>query len=282
MIPDKAPSRGYLHEDFRLFRLEDTAMTPVDWHYHRFHKLLFFLSGHGGYAIEGQDYALEPGDLLLVPAGAIHRPRMVDTQPYCRFVLYLKTSFLEGLSSRETDLTMPFRKAMEQYAFALRPGREGRFLSLLEELAQAQNTEAFGQDLLCQALVTRLLVELTRSREDGRARYVVSASCDDRIVAILKYINLHLGSPISIESLARQFCISRYHMMRRFKAETGCTIHGYVTEKRLLLARKHMSAGMNPTKVSHLCGFGDYSTFSRAYRRRFGVSPSTSLPPESP
>ena len=37
--------RGYLHEDFHLFHLCDAMREPVDWHYHTFHKLIFFLGG---------------------------------------------------------------------------------------------------------------------------------------------------------------------------------------------------------------------------------------------
>lgn len=64
-------------------------------------------------------------------------------------------------------------------------------------------------------------------------------------------------------------------MMRRFKAETGYTIHGYLTEKRLLLARERIRAGEALGQVSEACGFQDYSTFSRAYKR--GLEPALTL-----
>lgn len=111
--------------------------------------------------------------------------------------------------------------------------------------------------------------------------HAASASCDEKIVAILKYLNLHLTEPQSVDRLSRQFYISKYHMMRRFKAETGYTIHGYLTEKRLFLAREKIAAGEPLRQVSEGCGFGDYSSFSRAYKKRFGVSPNVPLPPEA-
>lgn len=107
---------------------------------------------------------------------------------------------------------------------------------------------------------------------------MASASCDEKIVSILKYLNLHLSERQSIDSLSRQFYISKYYMMRRFKAETGYTIHGYLTEKRLLLARERIRAGEALGQVSEACGFQDYSTFSRAYKKRFGASPNAPIP----
>ena len=68
--------------------------------------------------------------------------------------------------------------------------------------------------------------------------HAASASCDEKIVAILKYLNLHLTEPQSVDRLSRQFYISKYHMMRRFKAETGYTIHGYLTESGFLVGKK--------------------------------------------
>ena len=64
-------------------------------------------------------------------------------------------------------------------------------------------------------------------------------------------------------------------MMRRFRAETGYTVHAYLTGKRLALAREQIAAGMPILQAASACGFGDYSAFCRAYRRQFGQPPSS-------
>ena len=58
--------KGYLLEDFRLFHLKDHGEAKVDYHYHEFYKLLFFVSGSGGYFVEGKRYSLAPGDIVLI------------------------------------------------------------------------------------------------------------------------------------------------------------------------------------------------------------------------
>ena len=50
---------------------------------------------------------------------------------------------------------------------------------------------------------------------------------------------------VSIDDLAARFYISKYHMMRRFRAETGYTVHAYLTGKRLALAREQIAAGFS-------------------------------------
>lgn len=218
-------------------------MGPVDWHYHSFHKILVLLAGRASYAIEGQSYALEPGDVVLVPRGSIHRPEIAPGQAYERYILYIAPEFLQKASTAETDLGSCFRLAAEKYSYVLRPDREVRIVRLLETLRDSQAAPGYGQELLDKALVTQFLIAVTRDLEARQLQYVASASCDEKIVSILKYLNLHLSERQSIDSLSRQFYISKYYMMRRFKAETGYTIHGYLTEKRLLLARERIRAG---------------------------------------
>ena len=250
----------------------------MDWHYHSFHKILVLLAGRASYAIEGQSYALEPGDVVLVPRGSIHRPEIAPGQAYERYILYIAPEFLQKASTAETDLGSCFRLAAEKYSYVLRPDREVRIVRLLETLRDSQAAPGYGQELLDKALVTQFLIAVTRDLEARQLQYVASASCDEKIVSILKYLNLHLSERQSIDSLSRQFYISKYYMMRRFKAETGYTIHGYLTEKRLLLARERIRAGEALGQVSEACGFQDYSTFSRAYKKRFGASPNAPIP----
>lgn len=278
MDQENASRRGYLEEDFRLFHLKDAVMGPVDWHYHSFHKILVLLAGRASYAIEGQSYALEPGDVVLVPRGSIHRPEIAPGQAYERYILYIAPEFLQKASTAETDLGSCFRLAAEKYSYVLRPDREVRIVRLLETLRDSQAAPGYGQELLDKALVTQFLIAVTRDLEARQLQYVASASRDEKIVSILKYLNLHLSERQSIDSLSRQFYISKYYMMRRFKAETGYTIHGYLTEKRLLLARERIRAGEALGQVSEACGFQDYSTFSRAYKKRFGASPNAPIP----
>ena len=74
--------RGYLREDFRLFHLKGPMEEQLDWHYHTFHKLIFFLGGTSSYGLEGRSYPLEAGDVILVPQGCVHRPEAAPGAPY--------------------------------------------------------------------------------------------------------------------------------------------------------------------------------------------------------
>ena len=81
--------RGYLDRDFRLVHLKDSLAPRIDYHYHEFDKLVFFLGGRVTYVVEGVTYFLRPWDILLIQHNLIHRPIIDASEPYERVVLWL-------------------------------------------------------------------------------------------------------------------------------------------------------------------------------------------------
>lgn len=101
-----------------------------------------------------------------------------------------------------------------------------------------------------------------------------SYTFDSQIASILQYINHNLKEDLSVETLSARYYVSKYHLMRKFKQETGYTLHNYIVNKRLLMARTLISNGMPVTKAAQESGFTEYSTFSRAYRKQFKTTPA--------
>ena len=264
--------RGYLHEDFRLFHLRGAMEESVDWHYHTFHKIIEFLGGESGYGVEGKQYLLQPGDLVLVPQGCIHRPEAEPNAPYERRILYLSPEFLRRAGG-SCDLAACFDRAREEFRFVVHPA-DGTGGGQLTALEHAEREDAFGRELLAQSLLFQFLIGLNRAMAGNTLQYAKPAAYDRKIEAILRYLSEHLTEPVSIDDLAARFFVSKYHMMRQFRAQTGYTIHGYLTGKRLMFARAMIAAGTPVLQASEESGFGDYSAFLRAYRKQFGAAPN--------
>ena len=264
--------RGYMHEDFRLFHLRGAMEESVDWHYHTFHKIIEFLGGESGYGVEGKQYLLQPGDLVLVPQGCIHRPEAEPNAPYERRILYLSPEFLRRAGG-SCDLAACFDRAREEFRFVVHPA-DGTGGGQLTALEHAEREDAFGRELLAQSLLFQFLIGLNRAMAGNTLQYAKPAAYDRKIESILRYLSEHLTEPVSIDDLAARFFVSKYHMMRQFRAQTGYTIHGYLTGKRLMFARAMIAAGTPVLQASEESGFGDYSAFLRAYRKQFGAAPN--------
>ena len=272
MEPLQYEKRGYLNEPFRLFHLANGSHQEIAYHYHTFHKIIILLAGRAGYAIEGEGYALQPGDYVLVGRGSIHRPIVEQGDFYERAILYISPEFLQEQSRGGDDLETCFRQAQRDFRYVYHSGGGDRVRELFGLLEQSQQEAGFGAALLQRALFTQLMVEVNRISLAGDT--VSAAAGDSKVVALLQYLNAHLTEGLTIDELAARFYISKYHMMRRFRDETGYTIHGYVTEKRLLLAQQLLEQGIPSGEAALRCGYQEYSTFSRAYKKQFDRSPS--------
>lgn len=97
-----------------------------------------------------------------------------------------------------------------------------------------------------------------------------------RINQVTTYINDHLQQTLSLEALARVAGFSPYHFHRLFKKETGETLNEFVTRRRLERAIALMKASrrLSLTQIAIECGFSELSDFSRAFKQRYGISPS--------
>jgi len=266
--------RGYLLENFRLFHLKSKGGTQVEYHYHEFCKILLLVQGSGGYYIDGQRYLLRSGDILLLDAHSIHRPELDGEIPYERIILYISPEYLRHQSTPDCDLRSVF-SGEKGHVLRLPESRKQQLFRLAAALERDLQAEAFGREVLGSAQLLRLLVEIGRNRENPESdRPSPMMPKSKRIVQLLQYIDEHLSEDLDADILAKAFYISKYHLMRLFRQETGTTIHLYITQKRLVKARELMDSGMRATEACYRCGWRSYSSFTRAYNKHLGTTPT--------
>ena len=269
--------RGYLSEDFRLFHLKDDRGANVGFHYHEFHKLVFLLSGSGSYNVEGRHYQLVSGDIVLVGSRSVHKPQFEPGITYERVILYISPELLRAGSTSDYSLEALF-SGERGHVLRSGDGFRRKMLSLAAELEAEMASAEPGASILARCVLFEMLVQIGREMTMRVAALPgPSSPKDEKISEILRYIDSNLAEDLSIDELASRFYISKYHMMRRFREETGSSIHTYLSDKRLLLARDLINEGVSATDACFRSGFRSYSAFSRAYGKLFGVTPTGRL-----
>ncbi|MBR6259121.1 MAG: helix-turn-helix domain-containing protein [Oscillospiraceae bacterium] len=267
--------KGYLREDFRLFRLKDQKGGGGNLHYHDFDKIVFFISGRVNYMVDGVTYPLAGGDVLLVRRFALHRADIDVSEPYERVIIYIGTDFAERCSTEDTRLLMCFDDTQRSGKCLIRGGKGSRGLwESLSRLESAAASNDYGADVLARAEIVRLLVLICRMGKGRPENPNVDDKSLKRIEETLRYISENPAEDLSVASLASRCFYSRYHFMRLFREVTGMTVHNYVREKRLMRAARLLIRGTSSAEAAALSGFGDYSAFQRAFKEEFGVSPS--------
>ena len=256
---------GYLNSDFKFFHLKDNTRKDFPFHYHDFNKILLFLQGDVTYTIEGKSYELQPFDLVLVRAGELHRPVIHSESAYERIILYLSPEFIAQYSGESYAsahvLRIPYFKGSTLY----------HTIKALEN--SYEHPEEYAQELSQRLLFLQFMIHLNRVAISDNLEFLETSTSNTKILECLDYINTHLQEKLTADVLADRFFVSKYYLMHSFKEETGRSMGSYITTKRLLLARQYISGGMPSTQACYECGFHNYSTFYRAWKKLFGTSP---------
>lgn len=263
-------SEIYNDDDISFHHTLDVKPDPSAFkmHTHTYYEMYFFISGKGVFHIEGSNYSLHPGDILLMRPAEAHYIEIDPSVPYERAAFHFSESIFSVIDPC-SSLIKPFtdRLAGELNMYRKKDFPEYKYTSYMNTLF----SELSSERLRILSAVISFLVEIQPVFE-----YHKENSMPDRahtVSLILHEINGHLTEELSLESLCSTFYMSKSQMCRIFKKNVGSTIWAYITAKRLLLARDMLISGMLPTQVYTACGFKDYSVFYKAYKKHFGKSP---------
>ena len=269
--------RGYLDRDFRLVHLKDSLAPRIDYHYHEFDKLVFFLGGRVTYVVEGVTYFLRPWDILLIQHNLIHRPIIDASEPYERVVLWLGRDWLARRSDPGEPLDACLDHSREAGFHLLRTAEERRlgYARAIGHLEDSLRSEEFGARRMADTLCQQILIHVNRDllRANTAQSETDSYRVDPKMEEVLRYIASHLEEDLSVDALAGRFFMSRYYLMHRFKEVTGSTVHQYTVQKRLLRAGELIREGVPVMKAAEQAGFPEYSSFLRAFQSTFHPSP---------
>ncbi len=263
-----------LRRRYEAFRCKGSYPEERMLHHHDFYEVNLFWSGSMDYNVGSRIYHLTPGDILLISPKELHQP-MTDPEGVERQVLWIDKSYLERSVEYGVDLAACFDLEAPNHTNCLRYKDEmvQHIATLIERIMEENGSEEYGSDMLAETAllqvmtyINRLVLRSDRSGEQtDRSGSLVSK--------VLSHINVHYTEELTLDSLAARFFISKYHLSREFLRITGTSVHRYIIQKRLVMAKQYLSEGRPSSEICQRCGFGDYSNFYRAFKNEYGISP---------
>lgn len=240
-------------------------------HMHSNYEIFCFLGGDAKYIVEGTSYPLHKGDFVLMRPSESHHICILSPKEYTRIAInFSPINFADVLTSH---LMQPFHDR-PLGKFNHYPSAHFSANHLLHYINKICQTDAVQ---IKSAYLTAFLNELNPLYEKLKTSDITSEP--NTLSYIIQYINENLTEDLSLSHISEKFFISKSQINRNFKKYIGSTLWDYIINKRLLLAKRQIDEfGRAPTKVYLDCGFKDYTVFYRAYRKKFGISPSTQLP----
>ncbi len=239
-------------------------------HAHNRYEVYCFLNGQGYYTVEGHDYPLTPGCILVMRDGETHKLHISPEKPYERIALHFAPSLVEP--ARKEELLSAFRSRPLGQKNMLPPsGALDRVRDMLLRISDGTVPPDDARGLIL-AYLPALLYELSRA---ARVKSDTESLPDTRplVGQIIDCINENPASIEGMEALERRFGYSRSYLNRTFRRSTGVSIWDYVILKRLTAARKAIQGGTPIAAAASEAGYTDYSSFYRQYKKRFGLSP---------
>lgn len=267
--------RGFLESDYRIFYLKEQQEVNYEAHYHDFHKIVIILSGILIYYIEGMGYQCEAGDVLIVRCHEVHKLEVSGLEVYERLVIYLDPKYVDSLSTNQTDMSVVFNEK-EVSLLRVPQNNRGILERIIYVIKSTFDSCDYGVDVLRQAILTELIIEINSLFMVHEQNYNRNPIVyDKRIISTILFINNNIKESMTIGQLAEISYMSKYYLMRQFKKQTGRSIHQYMIDKRLVLFKELVERGAGYTEAAMEAGFGDYSVFLRAFKKRYKVSPRT-------
>lgn len=269
-----------LFKNFEIHYNRDQNLKQIVTNQHNYYEFYFLISGEIAFYIEGIQYALHPGDIMLIPPKHEHHSVITNTNPYERYVLWLDPDYINRLSSPSSNLSIAFQKDLFGQPH-ITPTAETRMLihHLLESLLIASHSKEYGCDLLMNAYIIELLVNLAQFRifsqpvEQSVFSVSVETYSNPIIRNAIQYINDHIYESISVQEISNSLFISKSYLSKLFSNELNIPLHQFITKKKLFLARQDLLQGVNPKEVVSRYSFGTYSSFFRSFKSEFGKSP---------
>jgi AraC-like DNA-binding protein len=251
-------------------------LFPNHWHKHI--ELLLFVSGKTIIECNSLPYTLTGGDFVIVNSNDLHAGvSLSDDVMYYAIIFDPSLLKSDSLDAVETKFITPIIQNLIMFHNKIELNAEMKscILSIIRELDQKQ----FGYELSIKSLLFQILTQFIRNHVAEVLTlndYKTRIKNLERFTPILQYIESEYNKELSVEHLAEQIGLSRFHFSRMFKELTGRTITEYINRVRIRRAEYLLcNTPMTVSEIALSTGFHDIYYFSRMFKKARNMPPSS-------
>lgn len=242
-------------------------------HLHNCCEILFCISGGKTFFIDERIYEVEDGDVFVLNQFESHKITSDSTKMFKRFVMQVDPTFLYTISTAQTDLSSCFYIRGNNMAHKIHTEEE-EFEKLCYICDKIMMDYEYGDDIFKSIAAVEFIGFVNQLFMTKNRDYTYQLNYENKtMVKAIKYINNNFSSKISLEDIASACFVSVSELCRLFKKHMGITVNGYITSRRMTEAKKFLKKGYSISDTSEKCGFLDYTSFIRCFKRVVGVTP---------
>ena len=234
---------------------------------------LFFivLSGRGTVTIGKNLWEIGPGDHIFLDCQEPYAHESSEDDPWTLLWVHFYGTAMSGYHAYFTR---------HQKASVFHPDSPSDFQSILEQILILEKNRAGNRELLENELLHRLVTQILTWQTEIPVKK--EDNITSKLLEIRGFLDEHFTEKISLDELANLFYISKYHMMRRFREETGTSIHNYlsgitvgsyVNSQRITKAKELLRfSDQQIEAIARACGIEDNSYFNKVFQKAEGIT----------
>jgi AraC-like DNA-binding protein len=223
---------------------------------HPHHEIIYYIDGDATFISRNSCTVLKKNTLIFVPKGCFHNFDIKQQDNYLRLTIsFPDIPILDEVLMEISDIIVT---------------RNADVINFAKTIVKTIDGAPFtSQALSVYASFLSLMSELTRHQGAS----IQPKSEKNALSRCIAFIDEHFTENITVSDLAKKYFVSKSFLFTEFKKTFGISIHKYITQRRMIYAKSLLDKGNKPTDVYSACGYSDYSTFYKAFKNEYGISP---------
>jgi len=270
---DPIPFCSHMH-------IQGPRCDEISAHYHEYIEIIYVLDGTFMASVNGHEFSISDGDLLLVNAKEPHAFRRF---PYCRYICLQFDPYLLFSTSRtsfEARYIMPFimSSSSPQRVITAEELSQTKVASLVEDANREYSIREYGFELAVRSNICQIFLWFLRKWHAQGVNLGITATMRNediaRLESVLTFIDENYMRTVSAEKMASKCNMSYSYFSRFFKSSVGKTFSEYLTYVRVTEAEKLLvSTGMNVSQIAMETGFSNASYFITQFKKHRQMTP---------
>lgn len=257
-----------------LFASKSKLVNDGTYHCHDYTELTFILSGKGKYHIEGKNYDVQAGDVIMCNSGVMHQSMEAkETEPIMEFVAGFTDFHFTGMPENCIVL--------KNGGYVLRMSVENRqeVSKCCYEMVAEFKSNQLGKYFMLKAQLMRIILIVLREmqpvKEQIKSCQFESYNRNYVVKKMLGYLNENYPCKISLDSIAQNLYLSPVYISKIFKEETGDSPINYLIRIRMEKAKELLATEefVSVKQVANKVGYDDVYHFSKLFKKHYGISP---------
>lgn len=245
-------------------------------HWHTALEIIVPMENWYDATIDGQDFHILPGEILIIPIGALHSLRAPESGSRFIFLFDIASiATLHGFSQIESIFTPP-----QCISKATHPQIYDDIYQILMQMRNDYFGEKDFAELSIFSLLLNLLVIIGTNHLNSlnffaSMRPSKQKAYINKFNTVIEYIDTHYMEDISLDDVATAADFSKFHFSRLFKQYTGFTFCDYIRHRKIRAAEELLDqSDLTVTEIAMQSGFVSLSTFNRVFRQLKHCSPT--------